>query len=108
MPRKKTTTPTISKQNGFARVRHAARHLLEVEASLSYGTPALKVQGKLFARLMIRAASRIEDPIAAPFPFALGCQPPPHLAPRDRREVHSPSRHRISTPSTIGGAIGGV
>jgi len=35
----------------FARVRAAAAHLPEVEESTSYGTPALKVRGKLIARL---------------------------------------------------------
>jgi hypothetical protein len=35
----------------FARVRAAAAHLPEVEASTWYGTPALKVGGKGFARL---------------------------------------------------------
>jgi hypothetical protein len=35
----------------FARIRAAAAHLPEVEESTSYGTPALKVRGKLIARL---------------------------------------------------------
>ena len=35
----------------FAKVCAAAAHLLEVEESTSYGTPALKVRGKLFARM---------------------------------------------------------
>jgi hypothetical protein len=35
----------------FARVRAAAAHLPEVEESTLYGTPALKVRGKAFARL---------------------------------------------------------
>ena len=51
MPPRKSPPPATSKQKGFARVQHAARHLPLVEASLSYGTPALKVKGKLFARL---------------------------------------------------------
>jgi len=32
-------------------VRELARHLPDVEEGTSYGTPALKVRGKLFARL---------------------------------------------------------
>lgn len=32
-------------------VRDLARHLSDVEEGTSYGTPALKVRGKLFARL---------------------------------------------------------
>jgi hypothetical protein len=32
-------------------VRELARHLPEVEESTSYGTPALKVRGKMFVRL---------------------------------------------------------
>lgn len=35
----------------FATVRALARALPDVEESTSYGTPALKVRGKLFARL---------------------------------------------------------
>jgi hypothetical protein len=35
----------------FIRVRAAAAHLSEVEESTWYGTPALKVRGKGFARL---------------------------------------------------------
>ena len=35
----------------FARVRAAAAHLPEVEESTLYGTPALKVRGKSFARM---------------------------------------------------------
>ena len=38
-------------ETAFARVRAAAAHLPEVEEATSYGTPALKVRGKLFARL---------------------------------------------------------
>jgi hypothetical protein len=37
--------------DSISRVQRATRHLPEVEAGLSYGTPALKVKGKLFARL---------------------------------------------------------
>ena len=44
MPAKARTEP-------FARVRDAAAHLPEVEESTSYGTPALKVRGKLMARM---------------------------------------------------------
>lgn len=40
-----------SRRDPFARVRKAAAHLPEVEAGTSYGTPALKVRGKLIARL---------------------------------------------------------
>lgn len=40
-----------SLEAAFARVRAAAAHLPEVEEATSYGTPALKVRGKLFARL---------------------------------------------------------
>jgi hypothetical protein len=40
-----------SSSDPFARVRAAAAHLPEVEESTSYGTPALKVRGKLLARL---------------------------------------------------------
>jgi hypothetical protein len=39
------------KPDGFARLQAAAKHLPGVEPGLSYGTPALKVKGKLFARL---------------------------------------------------------
>ena len=35
----------------FARVRSAAAHLPEVEEGTSYGTPALRVRGKFFARM---------------------------------------------------------
>lgn len=35
----------------FAIVREAARDLREVEEGVAYGTPALRVKGKLFARL---------------------------------------------------------
>ncbi len=38
-------------ETAFTRVRAAAAHLPEVEEATSYGTPALKVRGKLFARL---------------------------------------------------------
>jgi hypothetical protein len=44
MPGKRST-------DHFARVRAAAAHLPEVEVSTSYGTPALKVRGKLIARM---------------------------------------------------------
>jgi hypothetical protein len=44
VPAKRSTDP-------FARVRAAAAHLPEVEVSTSYGTPALKVRGKLIARM---------------------------------------------------------
>lgn len=44
MPAKRSTDP-------FARVRAAASHLPEVEVSTSYGTSALKVRGKLVARM---------------------------------------------------------
>src|SRR5262245_52106209 len=37
--------------DAFSRVRAAARHLREVEEGTFYGTPALKVRGKLIARL---------------------------------------------------------
>lgn len=40
-----------SRTDPFARVLAAAAHLPDVEQSTSYGTPALKVRGKLFARL---------------------------------------------------------
>src|SRR6185295_9672449 len=40
-----------SRTDPFARIRAAAAHLPGVEESTSYGTPALKVRGKLFARL---------------------------------------------------------
>ena len=40
-----------SRSDPFARVRAAAAHLPEVEESTWYGTPALKVGGKGFARL---------------------------------------------------------
>ncbi|HEX5958675.1 MAG TPA: MmcQ/YjbR family DNA-binding protein [Hyphomicrobiaceae bacterium] len=42
---------TRSSNDTFARVRTAAAHLPEVEESTWYGTPALKVGGKGFARL---------------------------------------------------------
>ena len=35
----------------FARVRSAAAHLPEIEEGTSYGTPALRVRGKSFARM---------------------------------------------------------
>lgn len=38
-------------ETAFTRVRAAAARLPEVEEATSYGTPALKVRGKLFARL---------------------------------------------------------
>jgi hypothetical protein len=41
----------LSHGDPFDRVRAAAGHLPEVEESTSYGTPALKVRGKLFVRL---------------------------------------------------------
>lgn len=40
-----------SRTDPFARVLAAASHLPEVEQSTSYGTPTLKVRGKLIARL---------------------------------------------------------
>ena len=43
--------PAKPRLDPFARIRAAAAHLPEVEESTSYGTPALKVRGKLFARL---------------------------------------------------------
>ncbi len=43
--------PAKSRSDLFARVRAAAAHLPEVEESTWYGTPALKVGGKGFARL---------------------------------------------------------
>lgn len=44
---------TIGKPGPGARevIRELARHLPDVEEGTSYGTPALKVRGKLFARL---------------------------------------------------------
>ena len=38
-------------QAAFAKILAAAAHLPEIEESTSYGTPALKVRGKLVARL---------------------------------------------------------
>lgn len=43
--------PTKPRPDPFARVRAAAAHLPKVEESTWYGTPALKVAGKGFARL---------------------------------------------------------
>jgi hypothetical protein len=43
--------PAKPRSDPFARVRAAAAHLPEVEEGTSYGTPALKVRGKLVARL---------------------------------------------------------
>ena len=43
--------PHKSRGDPFARVRTAAAHLPEVAEGTSYGTPALKVRGKLIARL---------------------------------------------------------
>ena len=40
-----------SPQAAFARILRSADHLPEIEESTSYGTPALKVRGKLIARL---------------------------------------------------------
>lgn len=40
-----------SRSNPFARVRAAAAHLPEVVEGTLFGTPALKVRGKAFARL---------------------------------------------------------
>ena len=40
-----------STQVAFARILRSADHLPEIEESTSYGTPALKVRGKLIARL---------------------------------------------------------
>ncbi len=51
MPPKRVTPPATTRADSFSRLQRAARHLREVEAGLSYGTPALKVKGKLFARL---------------------------------------------------------
>lgn len=51
MPRKKAAPPAKRRADTFATLQRAARHLPQVEAGLSYGTPALKVKGKLFARL---------------------------------------------------------
>jgi hypothetical protein len=42
---------TKPRTDPFARVRASAAHLPEVEEGTLYGTPALKVRGKAFARL---------------------------------------------------------
>ncbi len=50
--RKKTNRPPARRREvTFDDVREIAHTLPEVEDSTSYGTPALKVRGKLFARL---------------------------------------------------------
>ncbi len=46
-----TKLPPDALHAAFAPVRKAARGLPEVEERLSYGTPALFVRGKLFARI---------------------------------------------------------
>jgi hypothetical protein len=51
MKRKTATTAARPKPSGFSRVALAGGQLPGVEAGLSYGTPALRVKGKLFARL---------------------------------------------------------
>lgn len=43
--------PASTSKLDFARICRLASDLLGVEESTSYGTPALKVRGKLFARL---------------------------------------------------------
>lgn len=52
MPPRKPATRGKSKADGFSRLKRAARAFPEAEAGLSYGTPALKVRRKLFARLL--------------------------------------------------------
>ena len=51
MTRKPAPEPAKSNSVGFSRVVRAASHLPGVEKGLSYGTPALKVKGKLLARM---------------------------------------------------------
>src|SRR5262245_58465444 len=50
-PTKRRGVARVDGSDPFTRVRAAAAHLPEVEESTWYGTPALKVAGKGFARL---------------------------------------------------------
>jgi hypothetical protein len=50
-PLKPSSAPPAALASAFAVVRRAAGGLPEIEESTSYGTPALKVRGKLVARL---------------------------------------------------------
>lgn len=51
VPGRRTRSVTVDRGVTFETVREAARALPGIEESTSYGTPALKVRGKLFARL---------------------------------------------------------
>ncbi|MEO8636668.1 MAG: MmcQ/YjbR family DNA-binding protein [Gemmatimonadales bacterium] len=51
MRRKTATTAAGQKPSGFSRVVLAGGRLPGVETGMSYGTPALRVKGKLFARV---------------------------------------------------------
>lgn len=51
MSRKQTDRATGTPRITFDTVRELARHLPGIEEGTSYGTPALKVSGKLFVRL---------------------------------------------------------
>jgi hypothetical protein len=48
---KRARKPTRTSEGDFSRICRLTASLLAVEKSTSYGTPALKVRGKLFARL---------------------------------------------------------